>query len=222
MSDDAAEARQEAEDKRLYEANRSRQRGCIIKMIVGWLILGAIIITVMIVIRTVVIRDQTQIQEHLDTIVETDFPEGFYPYSMNRFLGIKLISFWHREHVREDGRTTSVVAIYSEKEWQNHTVEEVEEVALENMEKRLERNEFVVLERAKKTVDRDGEQVSVWVFSGNTWINEDRFPATTCYRFMQGPDGPLQIHSIGLNKNFPESMQLQAVSSVKVLAPKAD
>ena len=144
-----------------------------------------------------------------------ELPEGFYPFSMNSFLGTKAISFYHRDHIREDGRTTSVVSIQREWGWRDMTLKELEARVFKDIELRLEKREFKITKLIPVKMDQGSETFYVYHYSGRQLIDEEAFPAHTCFRFMMGPDGPFQVQSMGLEDSFPAKEQLATLGSLR-------
>jgi hypothetical protein len=202
--------------------HRAKRRSCIFKLILIWFSIGAVIILVMIYTRSKVNRDPEQIQSALDQIMTIDLPEAFYPYSMNDFLGVKLFVFNHSGHLREDGRTTSVLAINIDNRWEDQSVAEARAGFVEGLPDQLNKREFRVKEQRVEVVEDNGERIEIDVFTGIQLLGDDYVDGVACFRFLMGPDGPIQVHTLGLKRNFPAKDQAAILASVRVKAPKED
>ncbi len=194
---------------------RADRRGCILRLLAIWFTIFLVVVGVMIFVRSRSNRDPEAVAARVDQLIACELPAGFRPYSRNHFLGVELLVFWNDDHAREDGRTTSVLAIYREDDWRGKSVEEVAGSVMEKLENKLDRNEFRVKEREEHHRRVAGQPVLIYVLRGIHKI-EDKFEnATTCYSFWQGPEGPLQIHSMGLDQSFDAEAQLSFFSTVR-------
>lgn len=193
----------------------AHKRGCIFRLLGIWFAIFLLVAGIMVYVRSRSNRDPEAVMDRVDQLVECELPPGFRPYSRNRFMGVELLVFWNDDHAREDGRTTSVLAIYREDDWRGRSVEQVARGVMKNLDNKLDRNEFRVKEREELRWQVEGSPVFVYVLRGIHKIEEKFESATTCYSFWRGPEGPLQIHAMGLDQSFGAEAQLSFLSSVK-------
>ncbi len=196
------------------ETRRARRRSCVFKLLIMWFTIMAAVILVMIFIRSRVTREPDQIMDMVAQHMTFNPPEGFFPYRASRFAGSRAISFWDQRRLREDGRTTSVIAMYSRESWQDRPLEEVAAQALPDLEKRLDRNEFRANSKETRTIEREGRTVVVHVFRGMTKIDADYYEAVSCFLFLQSPTDIWQIQTLGLAESFDEEAQAEILSSI--------
>ena len=194
--------------------HRAKRRSCIFKLILIWFSIGATIILVMVYTRSRVNRDPATIQQAVDQFLSMELPPAFYPYSMNDFMGVKLYVYYHEEHLREDGRTTSVFAINIDDRWADQSLEEVRQDFVEDLPKRLNRREFRVKDHRVETVERNGQRIEIDVFTGIQLIDQDFVDGVACFRFVMGPEGPVQAHTLGLRRTFPAEDQIALLASM--------
>ena len=200
-----------------HDKTQKQRRGCILKLLMVWLTIGAVIIITIIYVRHIsVTREPKAIMADLSRFMDVTLPEGFYPYSMNKLMGVKLYSFWNEKHKREDGRTTSVIAVYFDDRWRDMRVEEAQAMFFDDLEERLSKREFRVKSKREERVVSDGEAIVIHVFSGIQLMEDTFVEATACYRFLQGPEGPLQIHAMGLDETFGPEQQVHAIAAFKI------
>ena len=204
------------------DLHRAKKRSCIVRMIMMWLFIGAVVILAIIYFRSKVVRDSVQIQAYLDDNYNMALPEGFFPYSMNNFMGVFLVSFWDKANVREDGRSKNVLSIFSKSDWHGKKLEQVLEDALDSLPKLLAKNEFHTEEKSVETVELDGEQITIYRFKGQANLDDVLVNATTSFRYMLGPQGPVQLQALGPEETFPESVQLTTLASFKALRPQGN
>lgn len=191
------------------------KRGCLISLMPVWffLVLGLILLVVFLVSE--VERDPRAIEAHVAEFVDIQIPEGFYPFSHNNFMGTEAISYYHRKHVRGDGRTTSVISIQMDRKWRKYTVEELEHRILSQLEARLTSREFQIEEVNPHKIEKDGESFFIFLFRGRQLMDEEILKAVSCFRFMEGPNGPFQVQTMGLLESFPPEEQIAVLSSMK-------
>ncbi len=196
--------------------HRAKRKGCYIKLILGWLVLGAVVVFLMVFIRSRVERDPEKIREAVVGYFDFTLPDGFEPYSMNDFWGVTLAVFNDANNTREDGRTLAIIALNRDVRHKNKTLDEVKDDLFSDLEKRLNKREFKVKSKRVETLEVDGQMVEIHVFSGIHLIDEDYVDATNCYRFVVGKDGPMYLHTMGLNGVFSEKAQCEALAAFKV------
>jgi len=201
---------------------RQRRKSCLIKILMFWFSLMAIIIIAMIFIRSRVSRDSAEIDKYVATLFEMSLPEGYKAYSKSDFFAAHSISYWDENHLRDDGRTTSLIAIYYEDKWHDWTLQDLKDKALGTMENRLERNGFHTETRQTLTFEDHGEPFEIYRFDGVTRLEEVLHEATTCYRFVMTVEGPIQIQTIGVNSDFSAESQLVFLRSVHPLERQND
>jgi len=204
----------EPEDWERDEAalRRARRRGCIVKLAILWFSIMAAVILVMIFVRSRVHRDAAEIETYLSQRIAFQPPEGFYAYSMSHFAGSRAISYWHERHVREDGRTTSVIGFYTREEWLERDAAEVAAAMLSELEERLDRNEFHA--NSKETLELDGGGM-IHIFRGMAKIDAEYFEAVSCFRFFKTGDEVWQVQTLGLKESFGEAAQLQTLKAIE-------
>lgn len=207
-SDSQVPNSQEQEALELYKAKR---RGCIVKIIMGWLVLGGTIVILMIYTRSQVNRNPEEITAALSQLVSYQLPESFYPYSMNSFFGVELFVFWDKENVRDDERTKNIVAVYRDDRWKDLSVTEAATQFYADLDERLAKREFK--KQGQEEIHLEGEKQVILVISGLQLLDDKYIEATTCYRFLAAPGGPLQVHSMGLNEGFPKEKQIEVLKS---------
>ena len=208
------ETRSQEEPRSAEQVNR-RRRGCILKLLAFWFGLLGLIIWTMYFVRSRADRDPENVLRHAAELVDLQLEEGFYPYSSNYFLGVRLISFWNEQHLSDEGYTTSVIAVYRDDKWRNLSLEEVRNQVLPKLETKLDRVEFRVREQAEERLSNEGETAVIHRFSGIQLLGEEYLEATTCYRFMMSSQGPIQVHTMGLERNFPAARQMAILAAVK-------
>lgn len=210
----------ETEQSNEIRFDRKRRVSCLIRLLICWFSLMGIIIIGMIFIRSNVVREQAPIDAYVAKIFTMELPPGFNAYSMSTFFKTTTISYWDQNHLREDGRTTSLIAMYSEKRWADKTIEEIEALALPKLEHRLERNSFHTDKYDVVTFEQHGKTVKIHRHRGQTRMDEKLVAGTTCFRYVMTPDGPMQIQTMGFESDFPEETQLKFLKSLApVLAP---
>jgi len=208
-----------AEDRPLTEEEKAKlkraKRGCLVAFLPLWIgLVLAVGLGIMFLLGDVE-RDPVVIEAHVAAILEMDVPEGFYPFSSNAFLGTRAISYYHRDHLREDGRTTSVISITHERAWRNMTAAELEAEVLEKLEERLANREMTIQDKKPIPVDRDGERFVIYQFTGRQLMDAEMLMATTCFRFLDGPNGAFQVQTMGLDDSFPVEQQVAVLSSIR-------
>lgn len=203
------------EGKLALEQHRLKRKSFIIKLIVGWLALGASIVFFMVFIRSQVERDPQAIHQAVSEYFEYSLPDGFEAWSMNRFWGVTLAVFNDTRNTREDGRTLAVLSINIDDKYKKWSLEEARDNLFTDLEKRLNKREFKVKSKRVETIERDGESIEIHVFSGIHLIDEDYVEATNCYRFIMTSEGPAYLHTLGLNSVFPEEDQCAALVAFK-------
>jgi len=204
------------------EHYRQRKRGCIVKVLIAWFTMGTALVMLMIYTRGHVERDPERIRAFADTLVTMDLPQGFYPYSMTHFEnswfffpGLSVISYWDAAHVREDGRPTSVISLFSDQKWQKQNAAAVEADMANDLTARLERVEFHSEDHSREQVTVNGETFTIFRFTGTQALDADLVKATSCFRFLQGPRGPIQVQTLGLEENFPAERQIATLATFK-------
>ena len=186
------------EQAEIQADNLARRKSCILKLVVIWFGIGAVIVAAMIFIRQISVnRDQKAIAAELERFLDYRLPEGFYAYSRTHLMGVRLYTFWDKTRVREDGRTTSVIAVYLDERWRDLSLDEAREKFLGEVAQRLNKREFSVKSDSRKTLVRDDETIELEIFNGIQLIDTDIVDATASYRFMLGPDGPFYVHAMG-------------------------
>lgn len=198
----------------IIELNRARRKSCIIRLLGFWFSLMIVIIIGMVFIRSNVQRDPVAITEHVAGLFSMVLPEGFEPYSKSDFFAAHTISYWDQNHLREDGRTTSLIAIYYENKWHDWSLEKLIEESLGEMEERLERNGFHTNEKETLSFDQNSTNMKVYVYRGVTRMEEKLLDAATSYRFVMTHLGPVRIQAMGLNTDFSEASQVTYLRSI--------
>ena len=191
------------------------RRGCILKALIAWFSILALIILVMIFVRSRVNRNPEEIAKYVDGLISMELPPGFRPYSKNYFKGVHLVSYWDVERVREDGRTSGVFAIYFEDAWKNRTLEDIEKEVVADLKRKLTRQEFRTHAQTKERVLVDGQEITIHMFSGLTRYEDQYLEAATCYRFLQGSQGIIQVHTMSLLETLSEQDQINFLSTIK-------
>ena len=205
----------DAQQAEIHYLRRQRRKSCLIKILMFWFSLMVTIIIGMIFIRSRVSREPADIDRYVATLFAMDLPDGFKAYSKSDFFGAHSISYWDEAHQREDGRTTSLVAIYFENKWRDWTLQKLKDKALASMETRLERNGFHTETKQTLRFDDHGEPIEIYRFDGVTRLEEVLHEATTCYRFVMTVDGPVQIQSIGILSDFSAETQIEFLRSIR-------
>lgn len=195
--------------------NIARQRlGCLFRMT----IMGLVSVGLVTALGFWLVKDTVRGQAEVGAIFDADYvaevPEHFYPYTYSKFFGSYLIVFWSKAHMLDEHRTSSVFGIHWRSDWQGKQVKDVEQETLGALEKRLDRNEFRTTNYEAIQVEKDGETLTIHRFRGLSRIDESFAEAVTCYRYIMGPDGPVQVMTLGLVATFPEQDQLDLVASV--------
>lgn len=205
------EASQEA-----LELHRAKRRGCIILIIISWLVLGGTIVIGMIFVRSNVNRNAEEIAQFMETRFELNLPDGFEPYSMNHFFGAHVITYWDMNNVREDGRTKNVLGIYREDDWHGKKLSSMEERLVGRLEGLLAKNEFGVESQQKEVIARDGERITIYCFIGKATLDDVVVDAVSCFRFMEDPEGPIQFQTLGPTELFPLEKQMATLAGIRV------
>ncbi|MDJ0837903.1 MAG: hypothetical protein QNK37_15420 [Acidobacteriota bacterium] len=195
------------------------KRGCFIALMPLWVVLSLALILGGFFLAGKVERDAAVIEAHVSDILDMNLPEGFYAFSKNSFMGTEAISFYHKDHLREDGRTTSLISIQRERSWGDLSVEALTQKVLPVLQSRLARREFEVEEKVTEKVKVDGETLTIYRFSGRQLMDEEVLKATTCFRFVMGPRGPVQLQTMGLNTTFPAEDQVKLLAGIKPKKP---
>jgi len=197
-----------------------RRRSCFFTIIGLWFaILGVILIVMFLVRGKLVTREPDQIFEKASQLVQFTLPDRFVPYSMTSLFGKKVMAFWDQNHVREDGRALAVIAVFTDSDWQDSTPDLLESEFKENAKKRLLENDFRVLNERQVQWEKDGVQHHFLLFEGRQQLDDTLEDATSCYRYLDGPDGPVQVYTLGINRAFSLDEQvkfLKSVAEVKV------
>lgn len=212
----------ESEQAEIHYLKRQRRKSCLIKILIFWFSLMAIIILAMIFIRSRVSRDSVEIDRYVAGLFEMTLPDGFKSYSKSDFFSAHSISYWDESHLREDGRTTSLIAIYFEDKWRNWDLQTLKDKALATMETRLDRNGFHTESRQTLTFEQGGKTIEIFRFDGLTRLEEVLHDATTCYRFVMTAVGPVQIQTIGVNTDFSADSQITFLRSIHPPEPSDD
>ncbi|QTD52182.1 hypothetical protein [Sulfidibacter corallicola] len=178
-----------------------------------------VIIAIMVFVRSRAVRDPEQIAERLHGLIRVEMPASFQPYSHTRVFGVESLSFWDMEHVREDGRTTNLFALYRENDWRELTLAELEAEIESDMEKRLARNEFHTRSTAVVELDIEGRIHRVFRFMGVAQVEQDRFEATSCFMILDTPEGLVRVQTLGLNREFDLEKQLALLATIRPLKP---
>lgn len=200
--------------------NIGRKRfGCLLRMT----IMGLISVGLVTALGFWLVKDTVRGEEEVGAIFNADYtaevPDHFYPYTYSKFFGSYLIVFWSKEHMLDEFRTSSVFGIHWRSDWEGKQIEDIEQKTLEELEGRLDRNEFRTTHYEAIQVERDGETLTIHRFRGLSRIDESFAEAVTCYRYMMGPDGPVQVMTLGLAETFPEQDQIDLVASVSSKKP---
>jgi hypothetical protein len=219
MSDPATEKPIPIEQDPMFR-NIGRQRlGCLVRMLLMGLVSAGLLTALGFWLVKDTIRDRETVGKMFAADFSADIPEHFFPYTYSKFFGTYLIVFWSEEHKLDEHRTSSVFGLHWLSDWQGKTVAEVEAQALQELEARLDRNEFRTTDYAAVKVQHGDETVIVHRFRGLTRLDESFAEAVTCYRYMMGPDGPVQVMTLGLTETFSEEDQLALVASAKTKNP---
>lgn len=197
--------------------NLTAQRfGCLARMMIMGLVSIGLVVALGFWLVKDTERDPELVGARFTDHFSADIPEHFFPYTYSKFFGSYLIVYWSNEHKLDENRTSSVFGLHWRSKWQDQTVAEVEKTALAELEQRLDRNEFRTTNYEALEVETDGQTVTIHRFRGLSRIDETFAEAVTCYRYMQGPDGPVQVMTLGLAETFPEQDQLDLVASVRL------
>lgn len=204
---------QDADDMRL------RRRSCIFRLLIIWFTIMVLVIVGIIFVRSNAIRDPGEVLAKTGEYVRVgQLPQGFYPYSHTSFFGMSLSVFYHEKHIREDGRTTSIVAVNIDSRFEGESIVAARNQLFKKLETRLEKREFKVRNRNSRKVMQNGQEIEIFIFEGTHLMEKDHLPATTCYRFLEGPEGPIYIHTMGLNRSFGVEDQIKAHLAFEPLA----
>ena len=193
---------------------KKRKRGCLLKIIGLWIAIWAIAITTILTVKGKAKTDPSEVQARVDQLMEIQVPEGFVPYRVNQVLGVEAIAFWDQSHA-VDGRATAVIAIQRENGWRDWSVDELRGKTIDTLEVELDKREFRTRSSQTETRMVDGSEVFVHWFSGIQKMDSGLKEATCCYRFIESPEGPLRIQTIGLDSAFPAEQQIALLASIK-------
>ena len=195
--------------------NRNKHRSCIFAIMGLWFGLLGLIVVVMVLVREKIVhREPEQIQAKAGEFAEFQVPGAFKPYSMTDFFGKTVLSYWDSQHVRSDGRTLAVIALFSDKSWNRQSLPGLEQSFLKEAEERLKENEFLVLASEIVAWDLDGQPFHFQVFSGRQRIGDQLVDATSCYRFFSSAKGNFQMSTLGVETAFNKADQIAFLKSV--------
>lgn len=200
-----------------YEFRRKNRISCLIKILISWFSLLAVIIIGMVFIRSNVERNPEAIDAYVSDLFELEIPSSFKAYSMSSFFRAVTISYWDQNHLNEEGRTSSIIAMYSEKRWNELDLEDLKAQALPKLKARLERNSFHTDVYDVITEQQGNQTIEIHRFRGQTRMDETLVPGTTCFRYVMTHEGPFQIQTMGFDSDFPEAAQ---VAFLRSLVPK--
>ena len=192
----------------------SDRKSCIFMLIKLWLGIGAVIVLVMVLVKSSAVTEPEKVEAHLKEWVNFEKPEGFEPYRKNAFWGVSSISFWDMRNLHEDGRTKAYVAFIKDKRWKKKPVDVWLPARLKQMEEGFDQTEFKVRGQSEELLGT-GPLEKIYIFSGLQRIDADMIEALTCLRFVDGPAGFIQIQTQGLESVFPLEDQLAILKGVK-------
>ncbi len=76
--------------------------------------------------------------------------------------------------------------------------------------------EFRVRDKREHLVASKNGPLSVYVLKGTQLMDTDMVEATTCFRFINSPNGPIHVQTLGLDRTFPEEDQIALLTSFEV------
>ena len=204
----------ELTDAQQQQMKRAK-RGCLLAFTPLWvvLMLGAVIGGIFLISE--IDREPEVINARVSELMEISVPEGFYPFSRNAFLGTEAISYYHADHLREDGRTTSVISVQVERDWQEMTAAQLEAETLDQLETRLVSRELTVTDKVPVPFEQDGRTQYIYRFSGRQLLGEEVLPAHACFRYFDGPEGAFRVQTMGLDESFPAEAQIEVLKSIR-------
>ncbi len=196
------------------EAYRTRRRGCIIRMILAWLGIGAVLITGVLYVRSHVSRDSEAIAAYVDGLVDMQLSSRFKAYSKSDFLGTVAIAYWNQDNIREDGRTLDVISFYQKHSWRKRKAAEVEAEMLPQLKEKLGRNEFFVKQKRTRITYNNGKPDPVHAYEGQAQLDDKLVDAASCFRYIDTKDGVFQVQTLGLVSSFSLEEQCGFLASL--------
>lgn len=196
------------------EAYNIRRRGCIIRMILAWMGIGAVILCGVLYIRSHVSRDSEAIAAHVEGLFEMQLSPRFRAYSKSDFLGTVAIAYWNQDNIREDGRTLDVISFYQKPSWRKRKAAEVEAEMLPQLKERLGRNEFFVKQKRTRITYNNGKPEPVHAFEGQAQLDDKLVDAVSCFRYIDTKDGVYQVQTLGLVASFSIEEQCMFLASL--------
>ena len=194
-----------------------RRKGCIIRLIASWMVIGFFLVVGMTFVRSNVERDADVIDGFVTSRFVMEMPERFQPYSMTHYFGTLAISYWSQTNLREDGRTLDLFSIFQESGWAELSLDEVIEGTKADWDQKLRRNEFHTKRSWVEEREEDGLRVRIHVFEGVANLEGKLVEAITCFRFIDCKEGPVQMQTLGLVDSFTLVDQIKLLSSVKAV-----
>ncbi len=196
------------------EAFNIRRRGCIIRMILAWMAIGAVILGGVLYIRSNVSRDSEAIAAHVEGLFEMQLSPRFKAYSKSNFLGTIAIAYWNQDNIREDGRTLDVISFYQKPSWRDRKAAEVELEMLPMLKEQLGRNEFFAKQKRTRVNFNNGKAEPVHGFDGQAQLDDKLVDAASCFRYIDTKDGVYQVQTLGLIASFSIEEQFAFLSSL--------
>jgi len=191
------------------------KRGCMLALTPLWVVLMLALVIGGIFLIGEFESDPEVINARVSELTEITIPEGFYAFRRNAFLGTEVISYYNAEHLREDGRSSSVISIQIERGWDDETAARLEADTLEDLEVRLVNRELTVTDKQPIAFQQDGRTQYIHVFTGRQLMDEEVLPAHTCFRYVDGPEGPFRAQTFGLDESFPAETQIEVLKSIR-------
>jgi len=197
------------------EAYRKRRRGCIFSIMGAWMGLLLLILLGMYLVRDqIVSREPDVIIKASAKYVEWDVPERFKPYSMTTLFGKTVLAYWDTEHIREDGRSLSVISLFADASWNERSLEDIESEFKKEAAERLNENDFHVLSEEIITWETRGQEYHFTVYSGRQRIGEKLLDGTSCYFFLKTDSNTFQVYTLGIESAFTREDQINFLKTV--------
>jgi hypothetical protein len=182
-------------------------------LLVFWLGLGAVVIAIVVWVRSSVVENPGQMATHLSQWCSFTPPERFTPHRETQFFGNHSFAWWDTEHVREDGRTLAVIAFYRERHWQGASFQEAFQSFQKEANRRLNELEFHPDDMTFEKSPQDA--YPVLVFRGQQRIEDRWVRGTTCWRFLPFEPFPFRAQTLGTDDSFPLEEQLQVLRAIE-------
>lgn len=222
MSEELETTEAEKPERDFDSPHAKRRRGCILRLIAAWLLLGLIITLLVVYVRRSVERDPEAINAYMAERFELNLPQGFGPYSMNRFIDTNTIAYWDFENTRESGQSYSMVSFFWVDEWAEEPNEVIIERRVNSFENELARNE---IQPETKTVDEimvNGMPTKVYCYSGEVNVDDVMMPGAACFMFVETWEGLIQIHTLGVDEYLNRDAQINLMQSVSPYKTKPE